>query len=199
MCQRRFSSVLQRALRSNINGLNFFHALPLLSLFFLAMCSGGCNQKDRLDVAPVRGRVMYRGQGIPHATVIFFPAADADEKAQKLRPMGDTDGEGNFAVKTYVDGDGAPLGKYRVSIMLISAPKSTSGKDKRGEPEVTPSQAVSIPPELSQKYAKAETAGIEVTIEEGENVLPPFELSMGNGPGAQAAAGRSPSSTSLKN
>ena len=113
--------------------------------------------------------------------------------------MGDTDGEGNFSVKTYVDGDGAPLGKYRVSIMLSSAPNSTSSKDKRGEAEVTPGQTVSIPPALSQKYAKVETAGIEVTIDEGENVRPPFELTMGNGPGAQAATDRSPNSTSSKN
>ena len=71
--------------------------------------------------------------------------------------MGDTDGEGNFSVKTYVDGDGAPPGKYRVSIMLSSAPKSTSGKDQTRRSGVTPRvQPLTSLRLLSQKYAKVE-------------------------------------------
>ena len=52
--------------------------------------------------------------------MIFHPQEDADEKAKKMRPFAYADGEGNFELKTYVDGDGAPPGTYRVSIIAAS-------------------------------------------------------------------------------
>jgi hypothetical protein len=38
--------------------------------------------------------------------------------------------------------------------------------------------AVRVPPEIVKKYANVETAGIEVEIQEGENNLDPFVLTM---------------------
>ena len=99
----------------------------------------------------------------------------------KIRPFADTDGEGNFALKTYVRGDGAPPGKYRVSIIGIGGRLSGgSGKDRPGGEQVDSSATtVAIPPAAVQKYGNVETSRIEVTIEEGENNLPPFELKAG--------------------
>jgi hypothetical protein len=113
--------------------------------------------------------------------VIFFPADDAVDDAKKMRPFADTDGEGNFALKTYVKGDGAPPGKYRVSIIGIGGRQSRGvGKDQPvGERQDAPAAMVAIPPAAAQKYGNVETSGIEVTIEEGENNLPPFELKAG--------------------
>jgi len=124
---------------------------------------------------------MFRGQGVPKATVIFFPADDAVEDAKKMRPFADTDGEGKFAMKTYVRGDGVPPGKYRVSIIGIGGRQSGgSGKDQPGgEQEGSPVATVAIPPATANKYGNVDTAGIEVTIQEGENNLPPFELKAG--------------------
>jgi len=125
---------------------------------------------------------MYQGQGVPDATVIFFPASEAAEKAKKLRPFAYADGDGNFEIKTYVEGDGAPLGKYRVSIIAVSrgAP-SNRGKDAPANDANSAAKVVSIPMEVTKKYGNVETSGIEVTVHEGENNLEPFVLRVGGG------------------
>jgi hypothetical protein len=149
----------------------FLLAYGVLMLVF----SSGCKGKDRLDVSPVRGQVVYSGKGVPNATVIFHPVDPADERAAKMRPFAYADGEGRFEVKTYVTGDGAPPGKYRVSII---APADGLPTRRKGQPTEASGSPVRIPPAIIQKYRNVDTAGIEVEIHEGENNLEPFELTM---------------------
>jgi hypothetical protein len=138
----------------------------------------GCGKEARVQVAPVRGRVTYRGQGVPKAAVIFFPGEDVVEKAKKMRPFAYTDVQGNFELETYADGDGAPLGAYRVSIVAVSnttAPKFQ--KDRRpGEASTISAPAIAIPPEVTKKYGSVDSSGIQVTVHDGENNLDPFSL-----------------------
>jgi hypothetical protein len=138
---------------------------------------GGCGD-GRLDVSPVRGKVICNGQGVPMATVIFFPVEPTDEEAAKMRPFAYADMEGQFEIKTYVDGDGAPPGKYRVSIIAPAGGPPTSSKDRPADAPMPVGPAVRVPPEIVKKYANVETAGIEVEIQEGENNLDPFVLTM---------------------
>lgn len=160
----------------------------------------GCWGKDRLDVSPVRGQVVYNGSGVPQATVIFFPVDPADEAAQKMRPYAYADGAGQFEIKTYVIGDGAPPGKYRVSIIAPSGPPPRGSKDRpAGEETSVPATAVRIPPAIVRKYGNVDTAGIEVNVQEGENNLEPFVLTMSSGPGARAVGSASASSISSQN
>jgi hypothetical protein len=139
---------------------------------------GGCG-KDRLDVSPVRGKVVCNGQGVPQATVIFFPVEATDEMAAKMRPFAYAGMDGQFEIKTYVDGDGAPPGKYRVSIIAPAGGPPTSSKDRPADaPTAAAGPAVMVPPAIIKKYANVETSGIEVDIKEGENNLDPFVLTM---------------------
>ena len=146
-------------------------------VLILAPCVG-CGGKHRLEVAPVTGRVVYQGQGVPQAVVIFHPADEADQRAKKMRPFAYADESGNFQLKTYVDGDGAPLGMYRVSIVAMSSsPGSKPGKDSAPSDVGAPSTpGIRIPPQVTKKYANVDTSGIQVTIHEGENNLEPFKL-----------------------
>jgi hypothetical protein len=150
-------------------------AMPLL-IFAVSI---GCSRSDRLEVAPVRGRVEYQGQGVPNATVIFHPQNDVSEKAQKMRPFAYADGDGNFQLKTYVDNDGAPLGTYRVSI-IAGAGKTEDERGaappEAGQAPAPPARGPRVPPEIAQKYRNVDTAGIQVTVKEGENILEPFAL-----------------------
>jgi hypothetical protein len=142
----------------------------------------GCGS-DRLEVSPVRGRVLFKGQGVPRAAVIFFPQGEAAEAVGKIRPFAYADDDGNFQMKTYVDGDGAPPGRYRVSIIAASSAGSggSGRRIKDGMGQTAPGgRRVQIPPAVTEKFANVDSAGIEVTIEEGENNLSPFELSEGS-------------------
>lgn len=153
--------------------------LLIVCLAVFSPVTAGCKKKSRLAVSPIHGRVTFNGQGVPRATVIFQPVEETSERAKKLRPFGDTDDQGKFDMKTYVRGDGAPPGKYRVSIIGIgSFSTGGAGKDKPGgEAEnATVVTNLNIPAGLAKKFGDANTSGIEVTVQEGENNLPPFEL-----------------------
>jgi len=50
-----------------------------------------------------------------------------------------------------------------------------------------------------EKYGNLETSGINVTVENGENNLAPFVLTMGTGRGTVSAASSNASSISSKN
>lgn len=142
----------------------------------------GCNRKSRLTVSPVHGRVTFGRQAVPRARVLFVPVdGTATTGKKKVMPFGDTDAQGNFEMKTYVDGDGAPPGKYRVSIIgIVGRSGGGVGKDNPGgESANGPNQGLIIPADIVKKFGDAETSGIEVTVQPGENKLQPFELKAG--------------------
>jgi hypothetical protein len=157
--------------------------LALILCGFVA--TSGCGRKSRVSVSPVRGRVLYNGQGVSPATVVFFPVDSGNENADKLRPFAYVESDGQFQLKTYVTGDGAPPGKYRVSIIAPSS-VGTSKKDQPVDAKTPAGPAVRVPPEIAKKYANVDTAGIEVNIHEGENNLEPFVLTLASGSGAHA-------------
>jgi hypothetical protein len=174
------------------------HWLLLISAAYCLAQTSGCKGNGRVPVSPVRGKVTYKGQGVPQTTVIFFRVDPPDEATKKLHPYAYGKDNGEFEVITYVEGDGVPPGKYRVSIMAPTA-GGESKKDRPVEVAAPSGPAVRVPAAIAAKYANADTAGIEVTIHEGENNLEPFELTMGTGPAPQAASTTSSSTINAKN
>jgi hypothetical protein len=171
----------------------FLFALAFVALVVLSGCSGD----GRLDVAKVRGKVTYKGQGVPQATVLLFRIDPPDEMSRKLHPYAYVEPDGTFEIKTYVDGDGAPPGKYRVSIMAPAA-GGTSKKDQPAETQAASAPGVKVPAAIAAKFANVETAGLEIEVNAGENNLPPFELSAGSG-GTRATTSITPAAASTKN
>jgi len=157
----------------------------LIAPTLFATLISGCGGDGRLDTAQVHGKVTYKGQGISTGTVLLFRVDAPDEKTKKLHPYAYVEGDGQFHIKTYVDGDGAPPGKYRVSIQAPTA----GGTSKKDQAVVAPSgPGVNVPAAIAAKYANVDTAGIEITVQPGENNLEPFELSAAGARGAQAAS-----------
>ncbi len=146
--------------------------LALAALAFgLAAVVCGCGD-DRARVHPVSGRVLVEGEPAGGAVVIFYPQTE-DLERKKFRPNAETDEEGNFQVTTYVQGDGAPPGDYLVSVVWNSWSKVEPSPDGMEDDETKVSQVVD---RLRGRYEDPQASGISVTIERGENVLPPFEL-----------------------
>jgi hypothetical protein len=84
----------------------------LAGLVFLSGCG-------RTGMAPVHGRVTCGGKPVPEAAVIFSPvpktegALEAGKAAQ-----GGTDEDGRYSLTTYRSGDGALVGKHKVSVIV---------------------------------------------------------------------------------
>lgn len=123
----------------------------------------GCAQKvdDGLTKFPVTGTVLVDGKPQAGVRVRFFRYGKPG-RTNADTPAAVTDREGRFVLSTNGDGDGAVAGTYKVTFFW-----------KRGNAPGTPDL-------LGGRYTKLETSPFEVTVVEGENELPPFELEAPN-------------------
>jgi len=123
----------------------------------------GCgDHAPDLNCQPVRGQVMVDGKPVAEAYVVFHPTTPiADWNA---KPRASTDADGRFTLTTDKASDGAPPGAYQVTVEL-------RGQRQVGEELVRDGAQL-----LPERYRQPEKSGIQVTIVEGANELPRFEL-----------------------
>lgn len=143
--------------------------LPLVAV----LCLGpGCSQSTSLPSrVPVTGTVLYNGNPVSGATVVF----EGDSVA---RPgVGVTDSAGKFRLSSYTEGDGVPPGRYRVAITKFEAPPPSQEDTSMEAAAARSPQPASAPKSLLPKrYADAATSGFEETVAEGNANDFRFEL-----------------------
>lgn len=123
-------------------------------------CLLGCGDSgdvDRKPVSPVRGEVFADGEPAAGAMITFHPAATA--KAGSLRSQAVVDGEGKFALSTYVAGDGAPEGGYVVTVYWPD--RRREKRDMDGENEELP------PDRLRGQYSSPQTSPLRAAVGRG--------------------------------
>jgi hypothetical protein len=130
--------------------------VPLL-ITLIAVLATSCEGSKRVPVFPVSGQVLFGGKPMPRALLVFHPVAESP-----LRPLATADQDGSFALSTYEDGDGAPAGEYQISVEWR---RLATVDDEKPPPNLLP-----------MKYANPKTSGLTVRVTEGENVLPPIQL-----------------------
>lgn len=138
------------------------HGVVLWSVAMAAVVFVGCGEAKpaRTPVFPIRGTITFKGQPMPGALVALHPKAPA---AGTPSPRANVTKDGAFEVSTYDGGDGAPVGDYTLTVLWYKQIKS--GPDVVSGPNVIP-----------QKYAKAETSDLTISVKEGVNELPPITL-----------------------
>ena len=123
----------------------------------------GCGDKG-IACYPVHGSVLVDSKPADGAMVIFCPVGGS-EQVQKSRPFGFTESDGKFELLTVKKGDGAPAGDFKV---LIQWPAKSSSND--------PNSRSTGGDRLQGRYMNLEKSQIKVTVKEGSNDIPPFEL-----------------------
>ncbi len=132
-----------------------------LLLIGLILGPAGCRRAEHEPVYPVVGKVFYKGKPAEWARVTLYPMDDGDPK--RRRPGGQVDNSGEFRLSTYASFDGAPAGRYAVTIVYPSPARKENGEN--------------IGPDLLQgRYADPKTTPLSVEIKEGTNTLEPFNL-----------------------
>jgi hypothetical protein len=122
----------------------------------LVWAASGCG--NRKSVYPVQGKIVdARGKSVPGATIIFCPAENVYDNANK--PAGLSDQQGNFTLATYTQNDGAPAGEYVVTVEWSTGPKNP---DK-------PRQAP--PDRLGGKFSDPNKSPLRATIIKGKNTV----------------------------
>ncbi|MEQ1828677.1 MAG: hypothetical protein ABL921_22130 [Pirellula sp.] len=115
------------------------------ALLVLSMASGcGESHPNEKQVFKIAGNVTVDGNAVGEIQVALHDAAGPDNK-QPTYPQGFTNPDGTIRISTYVEGDGAPAGEYKVTFAwqeynLMS--RSFSGPDKLNkkysDPKTTP-------------------------------------------------------------
>jgi len=86
-----------------------------------------------------------------------------DNDAKMPRPGAQVKRNGSFQLSTYASYDGAPAGRYAVTIVYPSPEKKVDGENAG-------------PDLLRGRYGDAKTTPLRVEIKEGTNEMEPFNL-----------------------
>jgi hypothetical protein len=137
----------------------------LIPSLLLAAAIAGCHRSaprfESLPTYPVEGRVLVQGKPAEGVQVFLHPRA----AAQRGKPRGTTDAEGNFRLRTYHDGDGAPAGEYAVTIYWPGP--------------YNPKMAVEdqMPADrLGGRFMDPARSPLQATVSAGPTTLPPLEI-----------------------
>lgn len=119
----------------------------------------GPDPEVRPPVHMAHGTLTINDEPAAGALLVFHPADEQGFDARQSRPRAEVGPDGLFEVTTYQQGDGAPAGDYHVGILWFKDPDASSPWDK-----------------LQGRYANPANTGIEVTIQEGVNLLDPIDI-----------------------
>jgi hypothetical protein len=125
----------------------------VLACFVGILGTAGCG--SRPAVYPVKGRVTFNGQPVTTGTVAFHAT---DDKVPLVR--GQLQADGSFELTTYRPGDGAPPGKYQVTVHAFTPGKGVEGRDADYRP---PRPLVPLP------YTRLDQTPLTGVVEPGEN------------------------------
>lgn len=113
----------------------------------------GCGGSD-LQLAPVKGKVTYKGKPLEFGTVIFIPEKGPAATGQ-IQP------DGTFVLETGTQGGrmrkGAVVGKHKVEIRCLDTQR----------PGYKPPEGQEMPagkPLIPTKYSQAETSGLTAEV-----------------------------------
>ena len=122
----------------------------------------GCGGSDRPATVQVKGVVLYNGQPLEGADVVFTPGTG--------RPAtGRTNAQGEFTLTTFEPGDGALTGEHVVTIGKSESPAQAGEIDRHAPTPV--SKAL-----LPAKYSDARVTELKATVTAAGPNEPKFEL-----------------------
>lgn len=126
-----------------------------VGLALIAGCGDG-----KPTAYPVTGTVTIGGKEPDGAIVRLWPVEN--DSADAARPLGYVQADGSFQLTTYKENDGAPAGRYKVTVEW--RPKKKSSMEPDG------------PDRLKGRYADPKTSKIEVTVNKGPTTLDPIKI-----------------------
>jgi hypothetical protein len=138
-------------------------ACLVVGLALVLLCSS-CTKKRFRTTYPTEGSVFYNGKPAVGAMVVLHPEEESDDV---YRPIGKADKEGYFKLYTYNTDDGAPAGKYAVSIVWPMKSQKEGDSEAGDEAEDA----------LRGRYRDPKTSGLNAEIKSSPgNALPRFDL-----------------------
>ncbi len=122
----------------------------------LLLCLSGCTAGDGSKPVRAGGVVVYNGNSLPDAEVVFAP------EGQDRVASATTDRNGRFRLSTFHPGDGALPGRHRVAIIARGPAK----EPPPGSPASLMPEDYAIPgdPLIPTRYFEAATSGLTAEV-----------------------------------
>jgi hypothetical protein len=127
--------------------------LTIMSTFIVACSSEKKADPNQKPVHLVSGKLTVGTKPAVGAYILLIPQNSSDP-----RPRGTVEADGSFKLSTYGEFDGAPAGDYVVTV-------SWPAEGREGAAD-----------QLKGRYSNPANSKLKVTVKEGNNELPPFEL-----------------------
>jgi len=137
-------------------------APSLLLSVSLSLFLTGCGSETGPQCHPVAGQVLFQGQPLAEAMVVFHPLLPTTEKIPQ--PIATTDAAGRFVLTTLKSSDGVPAGEYAITIELRE-PRLIGEEIVRDGPNLLPVQ-----------YASPKDTPLRYKVTPGKNEVPEIRL-----------------------
>ena len=130
-----------------------------ITLLFAFSLTLGCSKSDNTQVEkqptkPARGIVKYKDKPLANASVVFISLDN------KVRATGRTDNVGSFVLSTYGTEDGAPPGRYKVTVAVSNIVEVEPGV-------LAPEPEGGFKSPIPLKYSNPSTTDILIEVTEG--------------------------------
>lgn len=129
--------------------------LPILAVCLTGI---GCGDGWRAKTYPAAGRLTINGVA-PEGARVHLHSVGQKVDQRNSSPWGIVQKDGTYTLSTYEKGDGAPPGEYKVTLRWPFEPNAPDLGDR-----------------LGYAFATPEKSKWQVTIKEGDNQLPPIEV-----------------------
>lgn len=126
-----------------------------------AFCGCGAKKTPWETVYPAKGSVTINGKPVADADISLFP--EDNTYPESVRPRAKSGEDGTFTIWTYEKDDGAPAGRYKVTIV-------------HNEVSISQGAVVTRPNDLPAKYARRESTDLYAEIIPDSAELPAFDL-----------------------
>jgi hypothetical protein len=126
----------------------------------VTLFAAACGSSTKIPLYPAEGKVLFNDKPAPGAIVWLHPMGPVDASIPK--PHGKCGTDGTFRLGTFTTDDGAPAGKYHVTVFWTEPTKSGDMDGKNL---------------LPTRYQDSQKSGLPlVEIKAGRNELRPFLL-----------------------
>lgn len=124
--------------------------LAVLCCLLVLGAATGCGERGP-QMAPVKGKVVHKGQPLKFGGVIFQPLNKGAIAHGEIQP------DGTFTLYTHVEGDGAIVGQHLVSVTCYEGQNSDTG----GNPDKERTLGRLLIPE---KFTNCESSGLKAEV-----------------------------------
>ncbi|MGN6136703.1 MAG: hypothetical protein ACTHOU_19655 [Aureliella sp.] len=136
----------------------------------LALVGCGSDAEQKVELFPASGRVTHSGAPLADVQIILHAKNAASAEVAALHPHGKSDAQGSFRLSTYVSGDGAPAGQWKVTLSKPDQRLSDAAREQ------ILANGDAIPDAWRGRYSDPIRSPWQVTIQPGDNQLPPIDV-----------------------